>query len=62
MQDGGDPVEWNNTYIAVADLRGGGGGVRGGGVRTPHISWVRTPSPGTLPPWTLFIINVKFCT
>ena len=48
------------VVCAVADLRGGSGG---GGVRTPpHLSWISIPSPGTLPPRTLFITNVKFRT
>ena len=44
-------------WHAVADLRGGQGGSG-----PPHLSWVSIPSPGTLPPLTLFITNVKFRT
>ena len=41
-------------------IYGGGGGVRG--VRIPPPLMGQHPSPGTLPPRTLFITNVKLCT
>ena len=46
-----------SEHTSVADLRGGQGGSG-----PPHLSWVSTPSPRTLPPRTLFITNVKFRT
>ena len=59
------PVLYSKHGAGQGTVMRGGGAVadlRGGGVRTPHLSWFSIPSPGTLPPRTLFITNVKFRT